>query len=74
MTRKKNPAAVALGRLGGKKKGPKGLSAMDEERAAEIRKAGAAARWEKWRKENPEKAKAVAAREAKRKKAKKTGK
>jgi len=68
MAKKKNPAAVALGRLGGQKKVPKGLSTMDEKQAAAIRKAGAAARWEKWRKDNPEKV--VAAREAKRRKAK----
>jgi hypothetical protein len=68
MAQKKNPAAVALGRLGGKKKVPKGLSRMDAEQAASIRKAGAAARWERWRKDNPDKA--AAAREAKRRKAK----
>jgi hypothetical protein len=42
---KKNAAAVALGRLGGKKRVPKGLSKVSPERRAEISRAGAAARW-----------------------------
>jgi len=37
MARRKNPAAVALGRLGGKKKGRKGLAAMDPEHREAIR-------------------------------------
>ena len=41
----KNPAAVALGRLGGQKKVPKGYSALDkEDRVANAKKA-ALARW-----------------------------
>jgi len=42
---KKNPAAVALGRKGGKAKGRKGLAAMSKERADEIRRL----RWAKKR-------------------------
>ena len=56
MARRKNAAAVALGRRGGKKKVAKGLATMDEGLARRIRRAGAAARWEKWRAENPQKA------------------
>jgi hypothetical protein len=44
---KKNTAAVALGRRGGKKKVPKGLSMMTPERRSEIARAGAEARWGK---------------------------
>ncbi len=43
--RKKNAAAVALGRKGGKAKVPKGFSQMDPPRRAEIAKKAAAARW-----------------------------
>jgi hypothetical protein len=42
---RKNSAAVALGRRGGKKKVPKGLSMMTPERRSEIARAGAEARW-----------------------------
>jgi hypothetical protein len=41
----KNPAAVALGRLGGAAKVPKGLSSMSPERRKEIATQGAAKRW-----------------------------
>jgi hypothetical protein len=47
MAKRKNPAAVALGRKGGKKKVAKGFSTMDPKRRAEIAKAAAAKRWEK---------------------------
>jgi len=47
MTKRKNPAAVALGRKGGKKKVAKGFSQMDPERRAEISRKAAAKRWEK---------------------------
>ena len=52
MPKKKPPAAVSqylatIGRKGGKKKVQKGLAAMDEERAKEIRRAGTKARWAK---------------------------
>lgn len=44
MAKKKNPAAVALGRLGGLKKVPKGLATMTEERRKEIAAQGRKAR------------------------------
>jgi hypothetical protein len=44
---KKNPAAVALGRLGGKKKVPKGFAQMNPERRKEIAAQAAAKRWGK---------------------------
>lgn len=44
---KKNPAAVALGRLGGLKGGKARATALSAERRAEIAKAAAAARWKK---------------------------
>ena len=48
MTRKrKDPAAVALGRKGGKKKGRKGLAAMTPERRREIQEKAWAARRKK---------------------------
>jgi len=48
MSKKKNPAAVALGRLGGKVKTPKGFAKMDPKRLAEVgRKGGRAKRSDK---------------------------
>ena len=44
---KKNAAAVALGRRGGRAKVPKGFSALTEEERSANAKAGAAARWKK---------------------------
>lgn len=49
MAKRKNPAAVALGRLGGKKRVPKGLATMPEDKAREVRAAGAKAMWAKKR-------------------------
>jgi len=50
MAHRKNPAAVALGRLGGRAKGkPKGFAVNREVAAAAGRK-GAAARWGKAKK------------------------
>ena len=43
--RKKNPAAVALGRLGGKKGGTARANALTPERRSEIAKKAAAKRW-----------------------------
>ena len=43
----KNPAAVALGRLGGKKGGPARAKKLTEERRREIAKMAASARWKK---------------------------
>ncbi len=42
----KNPAAVALGRLGGKKGGKARAESMTPERRSEIAKKAAAKRWE----------------------------
>jgi general stress protein YciG len=47
MAKKKNSAAVTLGRLGGKKKVAKGFSTMDPEMRAEAGRKGAAKRWAK---------------------------
>lgn len=41
---KKNSAAVELGRLGGKKKVPKGISMMSDEKKREVAMKGVAAR------------------------------
>jgi hypothetical protein len=43
--KRKNPAAVALGRLGGAKGGPARAAALTPEKRAEIAKRAAAARW-----------------------------
>ena len=45
MTKRKNPAAVALGRRGGKKCVPKGFSILTTEQRKAIAKKAAAARW-----------------------------
>lgn len=42
---KKNPAAVALGKLGGQKKVAKGYAVLTPEERAERAKEGAKARW-----------------------------
>ena len=47
MAKRKNPAAVALGRKGGQKKVAKGFSVMAPERRREIARKAAAARWGK---------------------------
>jgi hypothetical protein len=43
----KNPAAVALGRLGGRKGGPARAKALSRARRSEIAKEAAQARWRK---------------------------
>jgi hypothetical protein len=43
----KNPAAVALGRLGGKKGGPARAAKLTKEQRAEIARKAAEARWGK---------------------------
>ncbi len=48
--RVKNPAAVALGRLGGKKGGPARAKKLSKKRRSEIAKKAARARWNKQRK------------------------
>ena len=45
--RKKNPAAVALGRLGGKKGGPARKKALSAKRRKEIAQKAANSRWGK---------------------------
>jgi hypothetical protein len=45
--RKKNPAAVALGKLGGKKGGPARRDKLSKERLKEIAQKAARARWDK---------------------------
>ena len=47
MREKKNAAAVALGRRGGKKKVPKGFSMLNRDERQEIARRAAAARWKK---------------------------
>ena len=44
---KKNPAAVALGKLGGKKGGPARAAKLSAKRRSEIAKKAAKARWAK---------------------------
>lgn len=45
MAKKKNAAAVELGRKGGKKKVPKGFAMMSDEDRKKIQSAGGKARW-----------------------------
>jgi len=47
MAKKKNPAAVALGRLGGAAKVPKGIAKLSEEQRKEIARKGVEARAKK---------------------------
>lgn len=47
MAQKKNAAAVALGRLGGQAKVPKGLATMSDEDRKRVQSAGGKARWKK---------------------------
>jgi hypothetical protein len=47
--KRKNPAAVALGRKGGKKGGPARAASMTPEARAESARRAAVARWEKKR-------------------------
>jgi len=47
MAKRKNPAAVALGRKGGKKGGKARAANLTPEQLAEIGRMGAAARWAK---------------------------
>jgi hypothetical protein len=45
MPKKKNPAAVALGRLGGKKSGPARMEKLTAEQRSQIARNAARARW-----------------------------
>jgi hypothetical protein len=47
MPKKKNPAAVALGRLGGKKSAEGRMKKLSPQQRSEIAKNAARARWEK---------------------------
>ncbi len=51
MTDEKNPAAVELGRLGGKKGGKARAEKLTPEQRSEIAKKAAKARWDKKRRE-----------------------
>ena len=46
-TKEKNPAAVALGRLGGKKGGPARAKALSAKKRQEIARKAAKSRWKK---------------------------
>jgi len=50
MAKRKNPAAVALGRKGGQKKVPKGVAVLSEEERRERARQAAQARWGKRKK------------------------
>jgi hypothetical protein len=71
---RKNPAAVALGRLGGRKGGPARMDSMTDEEKQEFARqggqAGSKARWEAYYAAHPEKLKARLEREAKKGKVK----
>jgi hypothetical protein len=47
MAKKKNPAAVTLGRLGGKKSGPARMEKLTPEQRSQIARNAAKARWGK---------------------------
>jgi len=47
MAKRKNPAAVALGKRGGKKGGPARAAALSPERRTEIARAAVLMRWAK---------------------------
>jgi hypothetical protein len=54
MAEEKNPAAVELGRLGGRKGGKARAEKLSPERRREIAKKAAEARWaKKWQQEEP---------------------
>lgn len=57
MSKQKNPAAVALGRLGGSVRSPKkGFGSRSREKAQEAGRMGAKARWGKRKVEDSQKA------------------
>ena len=55
MAKRKNPAAVALGRKGGKKGGKARAANLSAEQLAEIGRKGAAARWARANRERAKK-------------------
>ena len=52
MAKKKNPAAVALGKLGGKKGGPARAAAMTPEQRSESARKAVMARWTRAKRED----------------------
>lgn len=46
-TKKKNPAAVALGRLGGKRSGERRMESVSPEKRREVARKAALTRWRK---------------------------
>jgi hypothetical protein len=54
-TKKKNPAAVALGRKGGKKGGPARAAKMTPEERSESARQAVTARWERYREQEKKK-------------------
>jgi hypothetical protein len=53
--KRKNPAAVALGRKGGKKGGPARAASMTAEERSESARRAVAARWERYREKSTRK-------------------
>ncbi len=51
-TKRKNPAAVALGRLGGRKGGPARAASMSAEERSESARNAVKARWARYKAEN----------------------
>ncbi len=56
MEKEKNPAAVALGRLGGKKGGPARMALLSDEEKSGLGKKAAKARWDRYRARKAEEA------------------
>jgi hypothetical protein len=54
MTKKKNPHAVALGKLGGSKGGTVRASRLTAEQRSQIARKAVLARWAKYKKKNPD--------------------
>jgi hypothetical protein len=65
-TKRKDPAAVSLGRKGGRKSAESRLPKLTQEQRQEIGRRLANSRWEKWRKEHPTKATETEVRRQKR--------
>jgi hypothetical protein len=64
---RKDPAAVSLGKKGGKASAAVRIPGMTDKDRAEIGRKLAKGRWEKWMREHPEKAAEAEARRYKRK-------
>lgn len=63
-----------LGRLGGKRRVPKGLALLDSERKSEIAREGAGARWDAYYASHPEALKVKLEREARKRRKRKAAK